>query len=365
MLRRRRQARRRAAAETPDTEPGGFDAVLTGELARPTPIQVDDGPVQPSSVAGVATLTRPVAAPSHLDIDLDPPTRQTTRRTRPPGTRGGGDNIDESSAPSTSRTSRADRAGGGTERGTVPDGDTAHPGDVSPADVNPSDVDLSDFDTELGTPPTLLQPDPGIEAAPSDFWARYDQARAAADLFAVPPAAAIAVVGPLEAAAVVARRIRGQLWDASAPVALLTDRARGASGADAGEHDPWTVVRRPDALVSALENPHGPAPLIIIDVPGELPSWIPALVERMREGGLGLVHYVLDWNPTDEDLATWLGGLGRPSVLDLAAPVEPERVLSLLDRGEPIASIAGVPLTAELLLALEIETKPGRGPAAG
>ncbi|MCP4227279.1 MAG: hypothetical protein GY773_28375, partial [Actinomycetia bacterium] len=66
----------------------------------------------------------------------------------------------------------------------------------------------------------------------------------------------------------------------------------------------------------------------------------------------------LDGDPTDEDLATWHGQLGRPSVLDLASPIEPDRAMELLDRGEPIASISGVGLSAELLLALKMESQP-------
>jgi len=90
----------------------------------------------------------------------------------------------------------------------------------------------------------------------------------------------------------------------------------------------------------------------VLDIPQELPSFVRPLVARLRDGGVGLVRYVLDGDPDDEDLATWHGELGRPSVLDLASAVEPRRVLELLDRGEPVASVAGMAITTELLLAL-------------
>lgn len=191
-----------------------------------------------------------------------------------------------------------------------------------------------------------------------DFWASYDEARAAADLFAVPPAAVIAVVGPLESVAGVVDRVRRRHWDGDSKVVLLTDRADGASNLDQADPTPWTIVRRPDDLVATLDHDPGDAPVLVVDVPGELPSWMHGLISSLRGAGLGLVHYVLDGHPTDEDLATWHGQLGRPSVLDLAAPIEPARVVELLDRGEPIASIGGIELSAELLLALKTELQP-------
>ncbi len=191
-----------------------------------------------------------------------------------------------------------------------------------------------------------------------DFWAGYDEACAVADLFAVPPAAMIAVVGPLSSVADVVDGIRRRHWDGESEVVLLTDRAHGACNLDRTDPKPWTVVRRPDDLVATLDHDKGDAPLLVIDVPGELPNWIRSLIGSLRSGGLGLVHYVLDGDPTDEDLATWHGQLGRPSVLDLASPIEPDRAMELLDRGEPIASISGVGLSAELLLALKMESQP-------
>jgi hypothetical protein len=64
---------------------------------------------------------------------------------------------------------------------------------------------------------------------------------------------------------------------------------------------------------------------------------------------------VLDDDPDDEDVATWSGELGQPSVLDLAAPIDPARVVELLDRGEPVVSVAGRAVTVDLLTALRAD----------
>ena len=196
--------------------------------------------------------------------------------------------------------------------------------------------------------PTEAEPDHTPPPVGVDFWARHDEAKAAADLFDVPPADIIAIVGPLDAAFVVARRCLDHHWDHRCAVSVLTNRRQLAV-------DRWEVLAGPNDLVRALTERGARTPMLIIDVPSELPPWLQPLTARLRREGLDLVRYVLDGHPTDEDLASWHGTLGRPSVLDLTGPVDPDRVVELLERGEPIASVAGSQITAELLLALDLE----------
>lgn len=181
-----------------------------------------------------------------------------------------------------------------------------------------------------------------------DFWDRFDEAAASAELFSVPPAAITVVVGALNVATAVARRCISQHWVGDCEVFVLTDQEQVP-----GEPT-WSTCRRPSDIMAVLEDGGSDFPLIVLDIPRELSTWVRPFVGRMREAGVGLVHYVLDGDPSDEDLATWHGELGRPSVLDLAAPVPAERVLELLDRGEPVCSVAGMPITTELLLALRL-----------
>ncbi|MGI9611547.1 MAG: hypothetical protein ACR2QO_01470 [Acidimicrobiales bacterium] len=187
------------------------------------------------------------------------------------------------------------------------------------------------------------------------FWDRYDEATASAGLFSVPPAAVTVVVGSLDVAVPVAQRCRAGHWISECDVFVLTEQEHLAA------EPTWHTVARPSDVVAVLEEGRSDFPLIVLDIPRELPAWVRPLVSRLREGGVGLVHYVLDDDPNDEDLATWHGELGRPAVLDLARPVAPDRVLELLDRGEPIASVAGMPITTELLLALRLANLPRSG----
>ncbi|MGB5760579.1 MAG: hypothetical protein WBM50_26940, partial [Acidimicrobiales bacterium] len=146
----------------------------------------------------------------------------------------------------------------------------------------------------------------------------------------------------------VARRCRADHWSGDCDVFVLTERP------EVPGEPTWTTLGRPSDVVAVLEDGSSDFPLIVLDIQRELPPWVRPLVVRLRESGLGLVHYVLDDDPNDEDLATWHGELGRPSVLDLPAHLEPGRVLELLDRGEPIASVAGMPISTDLLLALRL-----------
>lgn len=218
------------------------------------------------------------------------------------------------------------------------------------------------FDTGFGAPGPLFEqpveepakvPDPAADRSvpgfqQTDFWGRYDEAAAAAELFSVPPAATTVVIGPLEVAVGVAQRCRARHWVSDCDVFVLTERSEV-------EAEPtWTILERPSDVVAVLEEGENDFPLIVLDIQRELPAWVRPLVARLRGSGVGLIHYVLDDEPSDEDLATWHGELGRPSVLDLAAYISPDRVLELLDKGEPIASVAGMPISTDLLLALRL-----------
>ncbi|MEL6982063.1 MAG: hypothetical protein AAFO29_06535 [Actinomycetota bacterium] len=189
----------------------------------------------------------------------------------------------------------------------------------------------------------------GSGPLPGDFWDRYDQAKAEAELSVVPPAAVVAVVGPLDAAIPVIDRCRDRHWMGRCDVFVLTQLP------SIPDHPDWTPLQRPSDLVAVLDEGGSDFPLLVLDVPCDLPAFVRPLVGTLRERGVGLIHYVLDDQPVDEDLATWHGELGQPSVLDLTGAVPADRVLELVDRGEPVVSVAGNDLSTELLLALRIE----------
>lgn len=213
----------------------------------------------------------------------------------------------------------------------------------------PEIAELAVVDAPVHNPPAEdVAPRP---APPGRFWDHFDRAAAEAELAAIPPASVIAVVGPIEASAPVVANCREHHWMRSAcDVFVLTKRRR------LPEFPSWTIVDQPSDLVAVLDDGRSDFPILVIDVPADLPAFVRPLVKRLRDGGVGLVHYVLDGDPDDEDLATWYGEIGQPSVLDLASPVAPARVLDLFDRGDPVVSVAGRPLTAELLLAFRADT---------
>lgn len=186
-----------------------------------------------------------------------------------------------------------------------------------------------------------------------EFWAGYDRARREAELLDLPPVALNAIVGSLPAAAPVVERCRSSHWAGDCDVYVLTARPEVA-GAD------WTVVADGRELAAVVADRQAEFPLVVVDVPPVLPGWVRPLLDELRQAGLGRIHYVLDGDPTDEDLATWHGEIGRPAVLDLVGAPPPHRVLELVDRGEPIASIAGVAMSADLLFALRIEVTSAR-----
>lgn len=253
----------------------------------------------------------------------------------------------------------------------------AHQEPMPPIRWSPADqvgfesvVDLTAAHPDVQPPPPMQAPAPEHEPSPHEpvsdpdrpnapvrgstgfaqcnFWDRFEEATASAELFTVPPAAITVVIGALEVAVPVAERCQAGHWVSECDVFVLTEQ-------DYVPGQPtWTPVRRPSDVVAVIEDGQSDFPLLVIDVPRELPAWVRPLVSRLRAGGVGLVHYVLRGDPSDEDLATWHGELGRPAVLDLASPVPPGRVVELLDRGEPVSSVAGMSISTELLLALRL-----------
>ena len=125
----------------------------------------------------------------------------------------------------------------------------------------------------------------------------------------------LTIVGSLDIAIPVAQRCLAGHWVSDCDVFVLTEL----------DHLPaeptWQTLHRPSDVVAVLEDGRSDFPLLVLDIPRELPAWVRPLVARLRESGVGRVHYVLDDDPSDEDLATWHGELGRPKIERGAAEV--------------------------------------------
>ena len=248
------------------------------------------------------------------------------------------------------------------------------PGDSDPVPVPsvagpdgesvPNDgTDVDGDGTSPGWEPDLLA-DEGVAPRPAplvdgpDFWRRVARAEARADLLTVPAVAVTVVVGPLSAAVPVARACQQRHWTEACEVVMLGDQT-----AMSGEGS-WTLVDDPEELVAAAAGEREGFPLLVVDG-GSGPSAVAPVLAELRAAGAGLVRCALPGHPTDEDLATWTGQVGRPSVIDLVTPIDAGRLLALLERGEPIATVAGVDVTADLILALRLDAArrvtPDRG----
>lgn len=180
------------------------------------------------------------------------------------------------------------------------------------------------------------------------FW---DQLRPAAGggitVGSVPEGATVGVVGPLAAALGVVRRLQREVGG-RCEVVVLTTRAELVC------EPGWTLVRNGARLAEAVHRP-GTA-IVVIDVPegAPLPGWLSPLVARLRRAGMARVHLAADDDPDDASLIAAYEALGHPLVLDLAAPVAPARLVELIDRSVPVASVRGHSLSPELLLAARI-----------
>lgn len=84
-----------------------------------------------------------------------------------------------------------------------------------------------------------------------------------------------------------------------------------------------------------------------------------ALVNRARQAGSRVVRMAVDDELSPKRIFDLMQRLGGNVVIDLTFRAEPAYVLSLVDRGVPLASIDGHPFDPNLLLALNREVQRG------
>lgn len=152
----------------------------------------------------------------------------------------------------------------------------------------------------------------------------------------------VGVVGPLAATLPVIRRLQ-RSRGGSCDVVVLSTRAEIMC------EPGWTLARNGARLAEAAHRP-GPV-VLVIDVPVPLPLWVGPLVERLRRAGMGLVHHAVEGDPDPDDLAAATAVLGQPLEFDLISPVDPGRLVALIDVDAPVSSVRGEPLSPELVVA--------------
>ena len=181
---------------------------------------------------------------------------------------------------------------------------------------------------------------------PSNFWVHLQQTRDALRAFVPPATRLVVVVGPLALTVPVVRRLQCRHRLAPDDVTVLTSRAEIVS------EPSWHLVRSGRQLVEAARARADQPALLVMDAPIELPIWVAPLLTRLRATGLDLVRYIVPGSPAPDDLIRFWTGPDEPYVIDLVSRVQPSLLVQLVEHDHPVATVAGVELSAELLVAM-------------
>jgi hypothetical protein len=194
----------------------------------------------------------------------------------------------------------------------------------------------------VGSPSELLTDE---HAEVHRFWLEVRRAQHELASFMPLDAASVAVLGPLAPAARVLRRLRSRPAEVVPEVFVLTDRAGIVS------EPSWHLVRSGHRLEELVEERRPWPSLILVDVPGRPPSWLVPMLHRLREAGVGLFRQVVPGSPSMTEMRQLLAP-DLPVALDVAERLDPSVVAELIDARLPLASVGGVEICAELLVAI-------------
>ncbi|MCP4225341.1 MAG: hypothetical protein GY773_18550 [Actinomycetia bacterium] len=212
--------------------------------------------------------------------------------------------------------------------------------ETDPLEITPAGEDVPAEETEPGA-----DEEPERDTAPG-FWSRLVSVKDELHAFASRRAGLTVVVGPLASTMPVVRMLQCQDRLDPDDVVVLTTRAEIVS------EPSWNLVRQDRSLIEAAAQSGDRSKLLVIDVPAELPIWVAPLIDRLRSVGIDLVRFVVPGSPVPDDLLGFWAGPENPYVIDLVSRLAPERVVRLVKHGHPVATIAGVDLSAALLLAM-------------
>lgn len=238
------------------------------------------------------------------------------------------------------------------------------PADVDPvrADEQPTldldaapseDAGLRRFDLDpddVADRPGETRSDPD---RPSTFWLRLRRAKRELEAARPPDAGVRAIVGPLALTTPVVRLLQCEHRLGSNDVIVLTSRAEIVS------EPSWQLVRSSHQMLEAAGRRAGQPTLLVVDVPVELPVWVDPLLDRLRRADLGLIRYAVPGTPSELDLVRYRDEANLPYVIDLVSKVRPDDLARIIDAGHPVATIAGIELNAELLMALREQVSLG------
>lgn len=199
----------------------------------------------------------------------------------------------------------------------------------------------------------LQQPEISIRtSATEDFWSHLHELEAEVDPLDLESPIVI-IVGNRSAALAVAARL--ETTDTGDPRALVAITPTP----DDLDLPAWQQVENEIQLGDRLrfwENAHREG-IVVIDA--DFGADAPKLVQRVRQAGSRVLRLAVDDELSPKRIFDLMQRLGGNVVVDLTFRAEPGYVLSLVERGVPLASIDGHPFDANLLLALNREVQRG------
>lgn len=185
----------------------------------------------------------------------------------------------------------------------------------------------------------------------SGIWARLSAAHDEPSLVvADDDAGTVVIIGDLEPAMLAARRRQRDRLLGSGALLVLSDRGQ-VTGLPS-----WQFVEDEASLLQSLaasrDTPMGPERrLVVIDAPLDAPGLGP-LLGRMQTR---LAILAISGAPSADELSRAIHAAGVPAAVDLVAPVGAAKVVTYLDAGIPVWSVAGHRLTPELIVALRAD----------
>lgn len=184
-----------------------------------------------------------------------------------------------------------------------------------------------------------------------DFWTRMTLAREEVSLYRLPNSNVTAIVGPLDLSLPVARTTQQEHWIGVEDLAVLSTRESVASVPS------WQTVARVDDLYWAMNEWRETQRrgLVVVDTTDLEPAKLTRLITQLRSKGADLIRVTLPLDVNLDAFTDMVSELGGPIAVDLPAGTSPSDILGALDKGLIVASVAGLALTAELLVALRNE----------
>lgn len=199
----------------------------------------------------------------------------------------------------------------------------------------------------------LQQPDISIRTTETeDFWTHLTELEAEIEPLDL-DSRIIAVVGNRAAALSVARRLEtADDGEARALVAITPSP-------DEIDLPAWQQVDSEIELGDRLRFWQNSERQGIVIIDADFGADATALVERVRASGSRVLHMAVDDELSPKRIFDLMQRLGGNVAVDLTFRAEPAYVLSLVDRGVPLASVDGHTFDANLLLALNREVQHG------